>query len=286
MNTLIDLHTHSTASDGTDTPSELIARADKAGLAAIALTDHDTIAGLDEAEEASQNLDIEFIRGCELSVATDRGNIHLLGLWLPKNCDELKLFLKQLKKNRLTRNQQMIGKLQQHGINITLEEVMAIAKGVPGRPHMAALMLEKGYVASRAEAFADWLDKGGKVYIPKPSPTPAEALRLFKKLGASAIMAHPFLKYPPQSWLENIIKSMKQNGLFGLEAWHSVHSPEEAAIIRQLAEKFDLGLSGGSDYHGKNKPDIILGAPKSCMATPITVLSALKARRIAMNLPV
>lgn len=255
---MIDLHTHSTASDGTDTPEELVKKAHAEGVQALALTDHDTMAGLDEAQETSEGL-LHFIRGCEVSTSTDYGSMHILGLWLPKRCDELQKFLDQAMERRETRNIGMLKKLQDLGIKLELEELQEIAKGCIGRPHFAKLLLQKGYVENLREAFDKYLGVNGKAYLPKYSPTPEEVIPLMKQQGATVIIAHPFLKNLPQDAFGSTISRLKSCGLDGLESWHSSQSMEQTRVLTDLAIRRELQISGGSDYHGTAKEGIMLG---------------------------
>lgn len=282
---LIDLHTHSTASDGTDSPSELVAKAAGQGLAALALTDHDTARGLDEAEEAAKAKGIEFIRGCELSTSTDQGEMHVLGLFLPHDCGALDGFLQCLREGRKRRNVLMVEKLREAGLDISMEEVEAKARSSVGRPHMAAVLKEKGYVRDTNEAFDKWLGIKGKAYVPKLAPRPEQAVRILRELGASPVLAHPLLRPRPEGWLDNLVRDLKPAGLFGLEAWHSAQNEAQEAEIKALARKYDLGLSGGSDYHGRNKPDIQLGTGKGNLRVEYKTLEKLKGRRRALGLP-
>lgn len=281
----IDLHTHSTASDGTDTPTELVHKAKAAGLKALALTDHDTTAGLAEAGEAARALGLELIRGCEISVATDCGNMHMLGLFLPEDSSSLDNFLEQLRKNRDSRNQKIIEKLQQHGVPIELEEVQALAGPTIGRPHFAQILVQKGVCQSRNEAFSDWLGIGGKAFVPKGAPSPEDALAILHKLGATTCLAHPMHKPKDETWLESFISRLRASGLNCLEAWHSNHDSEHTRKILELAQKYGLGLSGGSDYHGKNKPDIELGSGKNNIDLNYDILATLKQARLSLSLP-
>lgn len=283
---LIDLHTHSTASDGSDTPSQLVARASDAGLRALALTDHDTMAGLEEAEEAAKAKHIEFARGCEISTMTERGEIHILGLWTPRRCQELEDYLALLRNRRLRRNDRIIALLQAQGLNITHENAARHARGAMGRPHIAAAMVDKGYVENIREAFDIWLGRGGRAYVPKTVPQPAEAVRLLAKNGASPVIAHPLLHPAPPGWLKQFAASLVPHGLFGLEAWHSSHSPGQTQEVLETAVMLNLGVSGGSDYHGRVKPDIQLGSGRGNLRIGRNVLENLKKRRRAMGLPV
>lgn len=283
----IDLHTHSTTSDGTDSPAELMVKARQIGLAAIALTDHDTMKGLAEAKAKAKELDIEFIRGCEISTRTDDGSMHILGLWLPEYYEPLESYLKNLRDGRKRRNDLILEKLANHGIHLTMKEVREQAKGAIGRPHIASLMLKKGYVQNLHEAFDLWLGETGKAYAPKPVPQAEEAVKILSKSGASPILAHPLLHEHSPEWLDSFVRRLKPLGLFGLEAWHSSHSPEQSEQIIKLAQKYDLAISGGSDYHGENKPDIQLGSGRNGnVQVPASVLDKLRQKRLSLGLEV
>lgn len=283
---LIDLHSHSTASDGTDSPAELVAKAKTAGLAALALTDHDTIGGLHEAQSAAGACGMELIRGCEISTSGKYGRMHIVGLWLPENCQPLEDFLNHLRERRGARNEIIIRKFQENGVSITLDEVQAKASGSVGRPHFAAVLLEKGYVKNRQEAFDQWLGSKGKAYVPKEVPDPHDAVRLLADLGASPIIAHPLLQSSAISWLRPLAAELKDCGLFGMEAWHSEQTEGNSRDILAIAKDLDLAVSGGSDYHGNNKPNISLGSGKGNLRIPYAVLEMMKERRAAQGLPV
>ncbi|MDE7241140.1 PHP domain-containing protein [Desulfovibrio sp.] len=282
---LVDLHTHSTASDGTDTPAGLVARARELGLAAIALTDHDTLGGLEEGEEAARGLGINFIRGCEISTRSDAGEHHILGLWVPRESAPLKNWLEAVRQRRNERNAEMVARLRALGFAITLEEVRDRAQGSVGRPHMAALLVEKGYARDTNAAFRDFLGIRGKAFVPKRVPPPEEAVRVLTEVGATAVLAHPFLTAPAPEMVEALTRRLAGNGLDAIEAWHTSHSEAHTRECVDLAARLDLGLSGGSDYHGVNKPGIQPGTGYGGLRVPMTVLEALKKRRRARGLP-
>lgn len=282
----IDLHTHSCASDGTDSPAELVAGAAAAGLAAVALTDHDTLSGLDEAETAARRLDIEFIRGCELSTRTEHGEMHILGLWLPRQADVLEKRLADIRHKRDNRNAHILEKLAALGIAISMDELRHEARGESvGRPHIAALLVKKGAVPNMEAAFRDYLGSGGKAYLPKEVLEPEEAVRLMAGLGATVSLAHPCLRPVPPAWLEAFVLRLKDCGLSAVEAYHSEHSDADIRTCVDMARRLGLGLSGGSDYHGRNKPRIRLGAGYGGLRVPQAVLDDLKARRRQQGLP-
>lgn len=282
---LVDLHTHSTASDGTDSPAELVARAHGLGLAAIALTDHDTLAGLAEAEQAGRTLGMGVIRGCEISTRTEAGEHHILGLWIPARADALDAWLDAVRKRRNERNAAMVARLRALGFDITLEEVRARASGSVGRPHMAAVLAAKGYARDVTSAFRDYLGANGKAYVPKQVPAPEEAVRLLADMGATPVLAHPFLNAATPASVEALTRRLADCGLAAIEAWHSGHSDADTRQCVELARRLDLGLTGGSDYHGANKPGIRLGTGHGGLRVPVAVLEALRERRRAGGLP-
>lgn len=276
----VDLHTHTTASDGTDSPRELVRKAAAIGLAAVAVTDHDTLSGLAEAEAAGREFGIEVIRGCELSVRGPYGEIHLLGLWLPEDAEPLERELMRLRGLRETRNLRMLEKLKELGIDIPYEDVLAQAGGESvGRPHIARAMQSRGFVSDVGEAFARYIGANGAAYVPRDIPEPEEGIRLMAGLGALVSFAHPMLIRCPVAWYDEILPRMKAAGLGAVEAYHSEHSARDERFCVELAARYDLGLSGGSDYHGLTKPRVALGRGKGGLRVTLTFLESLKARR-------
>lgn len=283
----VDLHTHSTESDGTDTPTELVRKAAHKNLAALALTDHDTLSGLDEAVLAGQKSGTEVIRGCELGVSTPYGEMHLTGLWIPKEAPALEKKLAVLRDRRLVRNRLIVEKLNQMGFPLDYEEVVKIAaRESVGRPHIATALLQKGYVTSRQEAFFRFLGSGGSAFIPRELLTPEEGVSLMAGLGATVCIAHPMLLPCPATWFDEIIPRLKEQGLSGIEAYHSEHSTAEERFCVELARRHELVVSGGSDYHGKIKPYVELGRGRGGLRVTTAILDALKRHRQAAGLPV
>lgn len=282
---LIDLHIHSTASDGSDAPREVVEKAARLGLKAIALTDHDTLDGLTEAEQAAKAAGIKFIPGCELSTSNELGSFHILGLWAPQDNQDLNNFINMVREKRVKRNEAMVAKLQNLGFDISMAEILAQTNGAGGRPHMAELLLQKGYVKDRAEAFAKYIGKDGLAYVPKNSPDPAQTVELLDRAGATVILAHPLLNPVPVDVLENFIKKLAEHGLSGLEALHSSHTPKQREYLRKLAAANNLVISGGSDYHGKPKPAIQIGSGCGDLQVPEEILDNLIALRKARGLP-
>jgi len=266
----IDLHTHSTASDGTFSPKRLVKLAKETGLVALALTDHDTIDGLAEAEEEAQAQSLAFVPGVEISVKFDGpGHFHLLGYFLDYRNLALTQALKGLKEARATRNQKMLAKLQDLGIDISLEELRAVSGGGEiGRPHLARLLVKKGVVKDTNEAFEKYLAKGAPAYVPKALLEPAEAIALIHTAGGLASLAHPYyLKLDDQA-LTKYVAGLKDLGLDALEAYYTDHSPAYTRFLLDLAQKLDLLVTGGSDFHGENKPEIALGKGKGGLFVP------------------
>lgn len=293
----IDLHTHSTASDGTSRPAELIREAQAAGLSALALTDHDTVAGLEEAAAEAERLGVEFVPGVELSAESPGYPLHLLGLWLPLRPAGLAGVLEDLRRKREERNHAIIERLRERGLKVTYAELEALAaegsdeadegRSV-GRPHIARLLMAKGYVTHIQEAFARYLGSWGSAYVPKAKLTAERAIALLKAEGALAIMAHPCLVNLSLTALERELSRYRDMGLDGLEVYYTEHSDQQTRDYLRLARKLGLAVTGGTDYHGAIKPDIKLGRGKGKgkLKIPYSVLADLKAYRAERGLAV
>jgi 3',5'-nucleoside bisphosphate phosphatase len=281
MAKLIDLHTHSTASDGTYPPAEVVRQAKAGGLAAMALTDHDTVDGLPEAVAAGEIYGVEVVPGVEISAQFPGGTMHILGLLIEYHDGRLDQRLARLKQARLDRNPQIIAKLNALGIPVTLARVQEISGGGQvGRPHIARALMEAGYVSSIQEAFDIYLKRGGKAYVGKFRFPPPEAIAMIREAKGIPVLAHPFtLNLGSASALKNLISELQGQGLAGLEVFYSEHTPEQEALYLKLARELDLLVSGGSDYHGQNKPEITLGSMASQKKLTYDLLEALKAWR-------
>ncbi|MBI9111267.1 PHP domain-containing protein [Maridesulfovibrio ferrireducens] len=282
----IDLHTHSTASDGTLTPVELVLAAKEEGLVAIALTDHDTIAGLPEAVRAGEKHGVEVIPGCELSVHSDVGVLHIVGLWVDPYSSILQNKFESIRKKRGVRNDEIIKKLQNLGLNITMDEVREKAAGTVGRPHIASVLLDKNYVKSFDDAFNRYIGKKGKAYISRESLAPEEAINLLKATNATSILAHPALLSTNETVLNEQVKELKRLGLDGIEIYCSSHTTEMIGICKKIARKYNLLASGGSDFHGSVKPEIKLGRGTGKLFIHHSVLDDLKALRQSKGLEI
>jgi predicted metal-dependent phosphoesterase TrpH len=257
----VDLHVHSAASDGSLSPSEVVATAKALGLRAIALTDHDTIDGLEEALAAGAELGLEVIPGIEISADHDSGSMHILGYFINHQNGRLDEQLKVLKQARAERNPQIIAKLQQLGLAITLAEVQAISGGGQvGRPHIAQVLVQKGYVANFQEAFEKYIGNHGPAYVNKFRFAPRDAIATIAAAGGLAALAHPFtLEYSSTRHLKMILQQLRDWGLAALEVYYPEHSPERQKTYKKLAQELGLLTTGGSDFHGIIKPEVKIG---------------------------
>jgi predicted metal-dependent phosphoesterase TrpH len=257
---LIDLHTHSNASDGTDSPSELIDKAISKGLDLIALTDHDTVGGWDEATTALKNHEsnskLELVLGSEVSCQGEDGtSIHMLGLLFDPNYTPLISEFEKTRENRVTRMSRIISRLNEAGIEITIEEVNAQKRGdaTLGRPHLADALVARGHVANREEAFNIFLHNGSKFYINHYSPSPEVAIRLIKEAGGVAVIAHPLASRSGRKIDLETLNQLIKAGLDGIEVDHRDHNEMERSELMRLAIEHNLVVTGSSDYHGTGK---------------------------------
>ncbi|MGH9037091.1 MAG: PHP domain-containing protein, partial [Acidimicrobiia bacterium] len=256
---MIDLHTHSIASDGSDSPAQLAAMAARAGLSAFALTDHDTLDGLAEATVAAEAAGVRLVPGCELACEVPTGGMHVLVYFLDDGPGPLQDQLARLRVGRSVRNTQILGVLAEHGMDISVDEVMAEAgDGSVGRPHIAALMVRKGYVDSFNEAFDLWLATGRPAYRGRDRLTAEETISLAHASGAVAVLAHPTTLGLDRDGAGEFIAGLADAGLDGLECEYGRYPPEERAVWHLLAGELGLCPTGGSDYHGAYKPDLAL----------------------------
>lgn len=279
---MIDLHAHTTASDGSFSPTELVALAKEKNLKAVGVTDHDTIAGWQEAFAAAQDSGVEVVPGVELSTSYEGGRFHLLGYFVDPE-SKLVETLEEIQRERGNRNAIILEKLASLGLPLEEAAVRKIAgrdDGELARPHLARAMVERGYVASTQEAFDLYLADGKPGYAPKKVLTPAEATELIHDAGGVAIWAHPPHRQK-LSWdeLEERLRDWISWGLDGLEIYYSAYTPEESAWTAAMVEKYSLLGSGGSDFHGVSKPTVQLGVTQTGGPVPNEVLVALKSVR-------
>ena len=252
---IIDLHTHSTYSDGTDKPSELINKALAAGITIIGLTDHDSISGWQEATN-SLRPGISLVPGAEISCQTTDGiSVHILGLLFDSSNSELMKTLEKTRENRHGRMEKIIARINEAGIDITMNDVLAqLSDGATlGRPHLADALVIKGVVASRDEAFTQMLHNNSKYYVSHYSPTPEAAIALIKAAGGVSVIAHPMASHRGRTISLETFGSLIQSGLDGIEVDHRDHSPDEKMQLITLAKESNLVMTGASDYHGNGK---------------------------------
>jgi len=280
---VIDLHSHSTVSDGTDPPADVVALGAAAGLSALALTDHDTLDHLPEARAAAAEHGIRLVSGCEISCELDGrapGTMHLLVYFVDETHGPLRDRLSSLRAGRDDRNQQIVEQLRADGVDVTLDEVLAEAgEGSVGRPHIARVLVRKGYVSSIQEAFDRWLAKGRPAYFERVRLTPEESIDLAHASGGVTVMAHPSSVELEGAALDAFVGGLAATGLDGLECLYGRYSPDERSSYRDLADRHRLAVTGGSDYHGDNKPDLRIGTGRGDLAVPDELLDALEARR-------
>ena len=257
---MIDLHTHSTASDGTFSPAELAAEAHKAGLSLFALTDHDTVAGVAEAQQAGKALGIRVLPGIEISIEWQPGELHLLGLGIDIENKTLCNLMQYAQEKRLERNRKIINKFSEAGILIDEEKLAQLAGGaVIGRPHFAKYLVQEKKAKSIQDAFLKYLAKGRPFYIEKECLPLAEAIEAIKAACGVPVLAHPMSLYLSWGKLPETIAQFKEQGLVGLEAWHSGARYGECVRLQALAEELNLIVTAGSDFHGANRKDVYLG---------------------------
>ena len=275
----VDLHLHTTASDGVMSPSEIVRYAKAKGLQAIAITDHDTIEGLEEGLSEGKRIGFEVIPGIEISAAHSPGSMHLLGFFLDIYHPLLKERLGYLQEARAERNPKIAEKLNQLGIDLTYEEVLKVSGGGQvGRPHFAQVLLDKGYVKSFQEAFERYLKKGAPGYVDKVRFTAKEALHFIIEAQGVAVLAHPkTLGMNRTSELENLLLQLVEEGLQGLEVHYPEHSALEVAQYKTLAERYGLLMTGGTDYHGIEKNGLDIGVGRGTMKLPYSIVEDLKA---------
>lgn len=263
---MVDLHTHSSYSDGTDSPAALVQQAARLRLEGLALTDHDTMAGVEEAAAEAMRHGLFFLRGIELSARRDdepdelRRTLHILGYFFSPPKPGFHQWLATLAATRKRRNEAMAGRLQHLGYDVRLEEAEALARRITARPHFAEVLVRKGYFPTVRAAIDALLAEGRPAYVEKEDPSPAECIRRIRKAGGVASLAHPFRSCNGKSSAEErLLKSLAGAGLQAVEVWHPDHDGRAVSRFFQLARKFSLAPTGGSDYHGTRTPDRRLG---------------------------
>jgi len=254
----VDLHLHSTASDGKFTPEEVVAKAAALGLRYIALTDHDSVDGIGPAVKAAKAFPrLTFIPGVEVSTDVPEGEIHILGYFVDYHSKELADTLKRFRNSREIRARRMVDKLRKLGIAIDWPRVREIAgEGAIGRPHIAQAMLEKAYIGNFKEAFEKYIGRDGPAYVEREKMTPAEAVELVLRSGGLPVLAHPFTVIDPERW----VAILKRAGMVGIEAYYKDNTPENTAATLEMADRFGLIVTGGTDFHGiENAGEVMIG---------------------------
>ena len=277
----MDLHVHTNASDGLYPPAEVVRLARDAGLAAVAVADHDTVAGLAEAFDAGEALGVEVVPGVELTAYAARAEVHVTGLFIDPGLEdpgrrEVVSKIEEMREIRRTRMRRMVEKLAEQGVELDIDEVIAEASSSPGgsvgRPHLAKVLVRRGYAADTGEAFARYIGNQSPAYVRKKELTVAEAVAIVRDLGGLAIFAHPGV-----SNVDERIGEFVAAGMAGLEVWHTKHSRAQEKHYAGIARKHGLAPSGGSDFHGEGLGDARLGAP----AVGYDVLEGLRERHAA-----
>lgn len=283
MNT-VDLHVHSNKSDGSYTPAELVEYALEKGLSAFALTDHDTTDGIEEAVRAAEGRPIEVIPGIEFSSEYEGRDIHILGLYIDYKSDYFKRRLTNFKNGRIIRNKEMCKRLTEHGMPVTYEELTAeFPDSTITRGHYAKYLLSHGYTKSLKEAFDRYIGDNGPCFVPRKKITPMRAVEIILKAGGIPILAHPALYHMSSERLDKLTAKLKKIGLVGIEAVYSTYSASDERDIRALAAKYDLCISGGSDFHGSTKPGLDLATGYGKLFVPEEILLNLKKKHKDMK---
>ncbi len=276
---IVDLHSHSNKSDGSLTPAELVKYAARKGLSALALTDHDTVDGIDEAMAEAKVQNIELIPGIEFSTEYEGRDIHIVGLYIDHKSEYFKRRLVNFVNGRLIRNKEMCRRLTEHGMPVTYEELEAEFPGcVITRGHFARYLLDHGYTKSLKEAFDRYIGDRGPCFVPRKKITPMRAVEIILRAGGFPVLAHPVLYRMSKAQLERLVAQLKEMGLQGIEAVYSTYTASDEREMRALAEKYDLCISGGSDFHGKAKPGLDLATGYGKLFVPEEILDRIKER--------
>lgn len=281
---IVDLHVHSTASDGTLSPREVVLAAKEAKLAAIALTDHDTVSGIPEARAAADDCGFELVPGIELSTEYElpRGKdqkkeVHIVGLYIDPHNAHLLAKIKEFQNHRNLRNEEMIRALQKEGFSITMADVIAEnPDSVITRANIARFLYAHGCIKSVQEAFEKYIGDGCRCHVGRFKVTPMDAVSLIRESGGIAVLAHPLLYRLSSSNLQALVEDLKEAGLGGIEALYSTHTVGEEQLVKKIAAENNLLISGGSDFHGSTKPAIRLGVGRGHLYIPYQVLEHLK----------
>jgi predicted metal-dependent phosphoesterase TrpH len=273
----IDLHLHTTHSDGSLRPSDVLALAKDAHVSALAITDHDITSGIPEALEMGAALNIDIIPGVEISSFDGKGELHILGYYIDWQNQRFNERLASLRASRHRRNPLIVERLRAAGLDITYDEVRALAGTESvGRPHIAQLLMQKKYVTSAKEAFDRYLAEGKPAYVARELPSPAEAIAWIREAGGVAVLAHPTWVKSTGEGLQSQIQALKEVGLGGIEVHYSTHTKSETSRYLELARRLSLVVTGGSDFHGLTKPDISVGSGRGDLKVSERLLAPLR----------
>lgn len=273
----IDLHLHTTHSDGSLSAAEVVRLAHKAKVTALAITDHDIVSGIPEAIATGAELGIEVIPGVEISSRLGNSELHILGYFLQWQDPKLTQRLATLRESRHSRNPQIIERLRALGLDVTYEEVRALAgTDSVGRPHIARLLMDKHYVTSAKDAFDRYLAEGRPAYVARELPPPADAIAWIKAAGGVAVLAHPTWATVAGEGLDTLLTTLKTEGLGGIEVHYSTHTKRQTMKYLDLAKRLNLLVTGGSDFHGVTKPDIEVGIGRGGLKVSEKLLEPLK----------
>jgi predicted metal-dependent phosphoesterase TrpH len=273
----IDLHSHTTASDGSLSPEELVQLAKQQGVSTLAVTDHDSVAGLPRAQAEGDRLGIEIIPGIEISCLYEDVELHILGYFINAEDPRLAATLRQYLTSREDRNPRIVERLRDLGCDLTYDDVKAFAGSATiGRPHIAQVLLRKGYVKSVTEAFDRYLTEGGPAYVPRVLPTPKEAVGLIRQIGGIPVLAHPVYTARLKEPFEHVCATLKGLGLMGIESIYSSHTQQQTDRYRSVAREHRLLVTGGSDFHGDSKPNILVGSGYGNLSVPADLLEPMR----------
>ena len=279
---MIDLHIHTSASDGSFSPREIVKIAKEKGLRAVSITDHDTVDGNEEAIKAGTEIGLEIVPGVEISVEWEGRPVHILGYFIELGNYGLRATLKSLIDFREERNPKIIHKLNMLGLSITYDEVKTAAGNgttAIGRPHFAQVLIEKGYVKNGDEAFRKYLKRGGAAYVEKKRLTPHEGVQLIKDASGIPVLAHLYnIDGITNKDLEHVILQFKGMGIEGIEVYYPLHNVQQTLKLKTLAEKLGLYITGGTDFHGEQKPDIQIGSGFGALRIPYELIIKMKER--------
>jgi len=277
---MIDLHVHTTASDGTLSPAATVQHARRRGVSAVAITDHDTVDGVAAALAAGADVGIDVVPGIEISAEHHLGTLHVLGYYIGHDDTRFRERIAVLQRARNERNPRIVEKLRQLGISITLEQVEREAgTGQVGRPHFAKVLVRQGVVRTVGEAFTRYLKKGARAYVDKYRFPPHEAIRCIREAGGVAVLAHPaIIGRHSRAVLQNLVAELTACGLQGIEVYYPEHSPRQQQLYKGFARRFDLVETGGSDFHGTNVNGIEIGIGRGTLYVPDELLQTLKER--------